>query len=640
MDVNPIASRRSNMTLLAAGFVLLALVIVATGLLLWREQVGNGWVSHTLEVEARLAKLQSLLLQAESGQRGFLLTGRDLALVPYREARATIEREMPALLEAISDNPRQVTSAEELREMSARRMAFLQRGIDARIAGGLEAAAASFDQRTSRPSMPQVQAVITRMDSEELRLLGERQAAVERLQRALLGAVATMVLIVLLLALVAVRRARGQAVTISTAHAELRQAHDALIQGSSQRELLEAQLRQAQKMEAVGQLTGGLAHDFNNMLAVIAGNLQLMKRRIAQGRTDLGNLIDGAIDGASRAAMLTNRLLAFARRQPLSPTPIDPNKFVAGMSDLLHRSLGEEIRLETILAGGLWRTHADSSQLESALLNLAVNARDAMPNGGRLTIETGNAHLDEGYAARQIDVPPGQYVLIAVSDTGTGMPAEVIARAFDPFFTTKEVGRGTGLGLSQVYGFVRQSGGHVKIYSEPGSDTASGGATPQGTTVKLYLPRYLGAESPSEAMAPARGVPMGAAREVILVVEDEERVRQLAVDLLQELGYSVRAAEGAAAGLRILDADPAVVMVLTDVVMPDLNGRRFADEAQRRRPELKILFMTGYTRNAIVHNDMLDPGVHLLSKPFSLEQLAHKMRDVLGPVSSSSDAQA
>ncbi len=378
-------------------------------------------------------------------------------------------------------------------------------------------------------------------------------------------------------------------------------------------------LRQAQKMEAVGQLTGGIAHDFNNMLAVVIGSLDLLGRRLGSDDARARRYLEAAGDGARRAALLTQRLLAFSRQQPLRPEPVDPGRLVTGMSDLIRGSIGGDIRFETVLAGGGWRANADPNQLENVLLNLAVNARDAMPGGGRLTIETQNAHLDERYAAAHPGVPAGQYVLIAMTDTGSGMPEEVIAKAFDPFFTTKEVGKGTGLGLSQAYGFVKQSGGHLKIYSEPG----------QGTTVKVYLPRLVGAEHGFETEEAVRALPLGEREELVLVVEDEPAVRRFSVDALTELGYRVVEADGAAAALRLLDEHPEIALMFTDVVMPDVNGAKLADEARRRRPELRVLFTTGYTRNAVVHNGVLDPGVELIGKPFTIEELAAKVRAVL-----------
>lgn len=383
------------------------------------------------------------------------------------------------------------------------------------------------------------------------------------------------------------------------------------------REESEERIRQLQKMEAIGQLTGGIAHDFNNMLAVILGSLRLMQRRLARGETDVQKYIDGAVDGAERAAKLTTRLLAFARQQSLSPSVIDANKLIAGMSELLRRTISETIHIETVLSGGLWRVHADPSQLENAILNLAVNARDTMPDGGRLTIETSNADLDTRYAATHSDVTPGQYILIAVTDTGVGMTLETIQRAFDPFFTTKSTGQGTRLGLSQVHGFIKQSGGHIKIYSEIG----------QGTTLKLYLPRFMGdAEiEPPPANLP---LPQNQSDETVLVVEDEDSVRAVTVDMLTELGYRVLQAESAAAALKLLDAHPEIALLFTDVVMPDVNGRKLADEAKKRRPDLKVLFTTGYTRNAIVHNGVLDAGVHLIVKPFTIESLTQKLDEI------------
>ncbi|WP_174273558.1 hybrid sensor histidine kinase/response regulator, partial [Sphingomonas bacterium] len=387
----------------------------------------------------------------------------------------------------------------------------------------------------------------------------------------------------------------------------------------TRQQAVEEQLRQAQKMEAVGQLTGGIAHDFNNMLAVVIGSLDLLNRRVGASDARAKRYVDAAADGARRAATLTQRLLAFSRQQPLKPEPVDANKLVAGMSDLLRHSLGGDVRLETVLAGGLWRTNADPNQLENVILNLAINARDAMPEGGRLTIETANCHLDARYVTAHLGVPAGQYVMVAVTDTGSGMPPEVIAKAFDPFFTTKEVGKGTGLGLSQVYGFVKQTGGHVKIYSEPG----------EGTTIKVYLPRLIGVELVPDEIADAADLPRGEQQEIVLVVEDEPAVRQFSIDALTELGYRVLEADGAAAALRMLDAHPEIALMFTDIVMPEVNGAKLAEEARRRRPDLKVLFTTGYTRNAVVHNGVLDAGVELIGKPFTIEDLAAKVREVL-----------
>jgi signal transduction histidine kinase len=386
------------------------------------------------------------------------------------------------------------------------------------------------------------------------------------------------------------------------------------------REQSEAQARQLLRMQAIGQLTGGIAHDFNNMLAIVISSLNLLKRRLAAGRSDVDELIAGGIDGAQRAASLTQRLLAFARQQPLSPEALDVNRLINGLGDLIYRTIGEDIRVETVLAAGLWTVHADASQLENAILNLAVNARDAMADGGKLTIETSNSYLDEDYAQQHEDVTSGQFVLIAVTDTGSGMATEAVARAFEPFYTTKAPGRGTGLGLAQVYGFVKQSRGHSKIYSEVG----------HGTTVKLYLPRYVGGAEPAIARATnAATVERGSAEECVLVVEDETRVRQLSAETLRELGYRVLEADGAAAALKHIESDRAIKLLFTDIVMPDVNGRKLADQALSLNPNLKVLFTTGFTRNAVIHHGTLDPGVNFIAKPFTIEALARKIRQVL-----------
>jgi len=378
-------------------------------------------------------------------------------------------------------------------------------------------------------------------------------------------------------------------------------------------------LRQSQKMEAIGQLTGGVAHDFNNMLAIVIGNLDIALRRLERGGADVERYLGHARDGATRAATLTQRLLAFSRQSPLVPATVELNGLVAGMSELLRRTLGERIELEAVLAGGLWPAHIDASQLETAIVNLAVNARDAMPEGGRLTIETANVYLDDRYVAREVGVAAGQYVMVAVSDVGVGMTPEVLAKVFDPFFTTKPVGKGTGLGLSMIYGFVKQSGGHVKVYSEPG----------RGTTVKLYLPRSASLAA-SEPQMQAQDAPRAAFQEeTVLVVEDDESVRQMTVAALDELGYRVHAAASGEEAVRIYEAVERVDILFTDVVMAGMTGRQLADALLQRTPKLKVLYTTGYTRNAIVHNGVLDLGVTVLPKPFSVEELATKLRAVL-----------
>jgi CheY-like chemotaxis protein len=342
------------------------------------------------------------------------------------------------------------------------------------------------------------------------------------------------------------------------------------------------------------------------------------------GDPRLERSIGNAMKGAERAASLTQRLLAFSRRQPLAPKPLNVDRLVGSMSDLLKRSLGETIRLEVVTAPGLWSVEADPNQLESAILNLAVNARDAMPRGGTLTIETANAWLDESYAASQAEVAPGNYVVIAVSDTGEGMSKETLARVFEPFFTTKEVGKGTGLGLSMIYGFVKQTGGHVKVYSEEG----------RGTTVKIYLPRLAGTHDEEEARKEDEVLP-GHANETVLVVEDDDDVRAYSVDLLRELGYRVLEAHDGAAALRLLERpDVTVDLMFTDVVMPNMSGRELVDAARKLRPRLKVLYTSGYTRNAIVHGGRLDAGVEMIAKPFTYHELSVRIRDLLDAVAS------
>jgi PAS domain S-box-containing protein len=403
---------------------------------------------------------------------------------------------------------------------------------------------------------------------------------------------------------------------------ELNQSLEARIEAAIlERERAEAALRQAQKMEAVGQLTGGIAHDFNNLLTVIAGNLDLVARRLgADADPRIVRAIGSAAVGADRAATLTQRLLAFSRRQPLAPKAIDPNALVAGMSDLLHRTLGETIAVETRLLAGLSRIEADPHQLESAILNLAVNARDAMPDGGRLAIETSSAHVDAAEAAATAGLDAGTYVVIAVSDSGCGMDADTLGRAIEPFFTTKDVGKGTGLGLSMVYGFVKQSGGHLKIASEP----------ERGTSVQIYLPRFT-AESVDEELIEAAAAPRGGGDEIVLVCEDDHDVRAYTVELLGELGYQVLEAQDGAAALAILgDEAQRIDLLFTDVVLPGgMSGAELAKAARARRPGLKLLYTTGYARDAIVHEGRLDPGIELVAKPFAFADLAGRIREVL-----------
>lgn len=405
-------------------------------------------------------------------------------------------------------------------------------------------------------------------------------------------------------------RVDEQSVALAEASTEIKVEVD-------RRSAAESQVRQLQKMESLGRLTGGIAHDFNNMLAIIIGGLNIAQRRLARGEANVDKFLDGAADGAARAATLTQRLLAFSRQQPLSPEAIDANKLVSNIAELLTSSLGELVALETNLHAGLWKAKADPAELENAIVNLAINARDAMSGGGKLIVVTCNVSVDEEYA-RESEIAPGEYVEIAVTDTGTGMASDMLGNIFDPFFTTKPVGKGTGLGLSQVFGFARQSGGQVRVYSELG----------KGTTFKLYLPRFLGDEPTTapRALAPTRD---GRPTEIIMVVEDEEGVRNNTVEALREIGYTVLHAASGPEALAMIEAGQDVTLLFTDVVMPEMTGRQLADRAAELLPPLKIVYTTGYARNIMGENGVVEAGAHLLPKPFSISQLAGKLAEVL-----------
>lgn len=573
-------------------------------------------------------RIVELLTEAESAQRGYLLTNDAAYLAPYEAAAARIGAEFDALARtAQADVDR--SAFEATRALATGKLAELAKTVELQASGKREEALAIVHDGGGKATMERLRNGLHAMAERQQLLIDAQSQRVEAIGSLLRSGTALSVSMTILIGAVAIGLLRSRLREIDAAQAELRSANAARSVEAAERETLAEQLRQSQKMEAIGHLTGGLAHDFNNMLAVVIGSVNLAKRRLGADPAEAVRYLDSALEGAEHAATLTHRLLAFSRRQPLAPEPLDPNKMVSAMAEMLRRTLGEHVQLEAVFAGGLWRAFVDPSQLETTILNLALNARDAMPEGGKLTIETNNAFLDEEYAAREVGIPPGQYVLVAVTDTGAGMSREVIERAFDPFFTTKPAGRGTGLGLSQVYGFVRQTGGHVKIYSESG----------HGTTVKIYLPRHHGPLEAAEAPpAYPRATPRSEKRETILVVEDDARVRALTSDTLVELGYVVLEADSAAAALRQLDANPHIDLLFTDIVMPDANGRQLADEARKRRPSLEVLFTTGYTRNAVVHNGVLDPGVELIVKPYSMDRLARKLRDVLDRRAASADA--
>ncbi|KTB64879.1 MULTISPECIES: ATP-binding protein [Pseudomonas] len=381
----------------------------------------------------------------------------------------------------------------------------------------------------------------------------------------------------------------------------------------------EEALRQSQKMEAVGQLTGGIAHDFNNMLTGIIGSLELLRRRVARGKLDdLDSLIDLGVTSANRAAGLTHRLLAFSRRQSLDSKPVEINQLVSSMGELLQRSINESIALDMRLSDELWTAEADPNQLESALLNLVINARDAMPSGGSLTVETTNRHLDNVFTAAYGTLLPGDYVELSVSDTGCGIPESLLGRVFDPFFTTKPIGQGTGLGLSMIYGFARQSHGHVTIHSEVG----------KGTTVSLFLPRFIGERVADAVVNPAL-LPFANAGETVLIVEDDAAVRLLVSAVLKELGYAFVEAGDANTAVPIIQSDQRIDLLISDVGLPGMNGRQLAEIGRQLRPELKVLFITGYAEHAAVRGGFLDPGMQLITKPFTFDLLTAKVREMI-----------
>ena len=688
-------------------------------------------VAHTLQVIAAARAFDLAVGDAESAERGFIITGDNAYLAGYRKNAQDITSRLARLRQLTADSIDQQRRVALLESATEGRLAEMQAGITARENAGFIEARRVLQSHLGADTRHVISGLVDLAIDQENSLLGQRQARLSRFQAtnatvdiASMGLVtALLVLGVVMLAQGVSREARsiaelreseerfrllvsgvrdyaifmldpegkvaswnsgaervkgyrepeilGKHIAIfyppeerqrgaptldlaaaaehgSTemegwrirkdgshfyAHASLTalRADDGNLRGFAKitRDVTErraqekalddsrAALAQAQKMESLGQLTGGMAHDFNNLLTVIIGSIDLvLRKRVSDEKA--AELLDAARQAADQGASLVRRLLAFSRRQTLAPQNVDVNRLVTGMSELLRRTLGESVVLETVLGGGLWRTLVDPNQLESALLNLAVNARDAMHEHGKLTIETGNTFLDETYADSHSDVQPGQYVQIAVSDTGTGMAQEIIARAFEPFFSTKPEGKGTGLGLSQVHGFVKQSGGHVSLYSEPDL----------GTTVKMYLPRNVSAEMPVPKELPKLEI-QSEKTDTVLLVEDEPLVRMYGSEALGELGYQVLVACDGNEALRVLGEHPEITILFTDVGLPGgLNGRRLAEEARARVPSLKVLFATGYAKNAIVHNGVLDSGVELLEKPYTMEALARKLKQV------------
>ncbi len=646
---------------------------------------------------------------AERGQRGYLLTGKDDYLQPYLDAKAALPRLMTALQDAVHDDAAQRQRLLALQADITTKMNELQRTIAAFRQHGLEAALAIVNDGVGRKSMEAIHTDLVGLTNEEAAELRSRSAAAAVADRrvtatflvgSLISAVALIVGAVLLAyahnrvaaserALQATLNSVREGVAafdgagrlrawnssfaslLAIPSAELRRGrplpdrplqsaratgiierieqlnattrnigrpalvtHEApdgtilelfnnrtanglvttILDVTEQRQKDQA-LLQAQKLESIGKMTGGVAHDFNNLLTIIIGSLAFL-RRAAGREPKVAQRIDMLEIAAERGARLTKQLLAFARRQPLEPDVINLGQAMQEILPLIRRALGDDIVVESVIGAGLWNTVIDAAQFQSAILNLAINSRHAMPEGGKLTVELGNAALDDIYAAKHAEVEPGQYVVFAITDTGSGMDAATLARAMDPFFTTRPAGEGTGLGLAQVYGFVKQSGGHMKIYSEVG----------HGTTVRLYLPRSRQEVVPQTNSLVSLAV---TGTETILLVDDDEVVRVVVASMLQDLGYTVMAAASANEALTILEHGAAVDLLFTDVVMPGMGGRQLADRAMKIRPSLRVLFTSGYTENAIVHHGRLDPGTELLSKPYDRDRLAAKLRRVL-----------
>ncbi len=617
-------SRLLVLSRLSYGLLLLA--ACAAIFLAYRTLDAEGWVQHTLDVRVLTRDLDSALQDAIIRERGLLLTRDDRGLDDFWQNLDRVQKGLVALQRSVVDNPQQLERLSRIEEPIRTLTAALKETVELVRSGRREEAIEVVRSNRVIDLSAVIKTQLQAFSTEEQRLLEERQAQAAALQGFLLLLIGASLLVAMAMS-VLLERSTRRFITNLRARAE------ELEEEIKRRHETEETLRQAQKMEAVGQLTGGIAHDFNNLLTIIIGNLDTVKRQIGrlaptQTITDLAakvqNQVDVAMQASRSAAKLTHRLLAFARRQPLEPVRLDCNRLVSGMSDLLRRTLGETVNLEVVLGGGLWPTFADANQLENALLNLAVNARHAMPDSGRLTIETTNAFLDEAYVRRFGDLTPGQYVQISVADTGAGIPADVLGRVFEPFFTTKSVEAGSGLGLAMVHGFVKQSGGHVRIYSEVG----------HGTTVKIYLPRLHEAASIAATPAPIADSTVAVAHaqlgETILVVEDSDGVRDYACAALEEFGYTIISAGDAAEAQGHVEAGARIDLLFTDVVLPGgISGRQLSERILEQRPGLPVLFTTGYTRNAIVHHGRLDPGVHLLNKPYTQQDLVRKVRELL-----------
>lgn len=624
--VNTNSLLKNSRVIIFVGLGLVLAAVAAVAVLVARSSEADFWLAHTIKVQQSGEALLSEIQLAESAKRGFLLTGDSDYLIEFNQSTGAVPRLFEQLSDLVADDTEQGARVETLGPLIDTKLAEMEDTLELNQRGERVQAIETIESAHARGLTKSIREELFAFLNTERQLLNMRQKQASTLRRwlaALIGVALFTAMVLTALLAIATRSAVSDLIART----------QELEEESLRRQDAEDSLRQVQKMEAVGELSGGIAHDFNNLLTIIMGNLDTLKRRIADAKRDktgksfvatLEKPVDAAMYGARSAAQLTQRLLAFSRRQALEPVRVDMNRLVTDMTDLLKRSLGEQISVETVLGAGLWQAFVDPNQLENALLNLTLNARAAMPDGGCLTIETANTYLDDGYSRRFGDIEPGQYVVLCVTDTGTGIPADVIDHVFEPFFSTKSPGEGSGLGLSMVHGFVKQSGGHVRIYSEEG----------HGTTVKLYLPRMVTAEDRAAApVGKAEGVsppPRAEPQETILLVEDNDGVREYAASVLHGLGYAVLEAADTSSAIELLGKKPPLDLLFTDVVLPGgLNGRTLANEVRRTYPGLPVLFTTGYTRNAIVHQGRLDADVDLLNKPYTEQDLARKVRELL-----------
>ncbi|GLQ89804.1 CHASE3 domain-containing protein [Dyella flagellata] len=564
--------------------------------------------SQSLEARHAIEKLSNEVKDAETGQRGYLLTGKSDYLVPYHGAGKELDQTCSRLQTLMARTDTQLRILDQLHAVIGQKMAELEHTIQLYDTSGPASALAIVNDDHGLALMTQIRALVRQLDDGEEHLEQSRLQQFHLQQQMLVGAIIASTLVAFLLGIFVIRQGERQ-------HTELALKNAVLKEQIHQQAATEAQLRHVQKMDTLGQLTGGIAHDFNNMLAVVVGNLEIAQLRLERGVGDAGKFIGNALLGAGKAADLTKRLLAFSRRQALRPTAVDVNACVHEMSTILTRTLGENIAIKLDLADLSWPAYVDRTQLESAILNLAVNSRDAMDSRGQLIITTANASFDQQHAGQNEGMLAGDYVMVSVADTGQGMTPEVMQRVFEPFFTTKAVGRGTGLGLSQIHGFVLQSNGHIAMESTPGA----------GTTIKLYLPRAPMANNHHGEHA---DTPVSALPHVVLVVEDDPDVRELAKGVLEELGYTALEADGAEAAEQVLREHPEVSILLTDVVMPGPSGVTLAREMTKRYPELRVLLMSGYPRD-IIDRTQRNDQTRLLAKPFTIRELAEALRATL-----------